>query len=70
MTADARTDRSRVVHRLSAAIRFVDAFTAKAVTQPLDVWAEVLPAKYNDNTQLKLDVKRGENQQEYALTTK
>jgi hypothetical protein len=35
-----------------------------------EVWAEVLPAKYNDNTQLKLDVKRGENQQEYALTTK
>lgn len=43
MTADARTDRSHVVHRLSAAIRFVDAFTAKAVTQPLDVRAEVLP---------------------------
>jgi len=35
-----------------------------------EVWAEVLPAKYNDNTQLKLDVERGENQQEYALTTK
>src|SRR6185295_13421709 len=29
-----------------------------------EVWAEVLPPKYNDNTQLKLDVKRGENQQE------
>ena len=35
-----------------------------------EVWAEVLPAKYNDNTQLKLEVKRGENQKEYALTTK
>jgi hypothetical protein len=35
-----------------------------------EVWAEVLPAKYNDNTQLKLDVKRGENLQEYALATK
>jgi hypothetical protein len=35
-----------------------------------EVWAEVLPAKYNDNTQLKLDVKRGENQQEYNLTSK
>jgi hypothetical protein len=35
-----------------------------------EVWAEVLPPKYNDNTQLKLDVKRGQNQQEYALTTK
>jgi hypothetical protein len=35
-----------------------------------EVWAEVLPAKYNNNTQLKLDVKRGENQQEYALSTK
>jgi hypothetical protein len=35
-----------------------------------EIWAEVLPAKYNDNTQLKLDVKRGENPQEYALTNK
>ena len=35
-----------------------------------EVWAEVLPAKYNDNTQLKLDVKRGDNQQEYKLTSK
>src|SRR5690349_8565206 len=35
-----------------------------------EVWAEVLPAKYNNSTQLKLDVKRGENVQEYALTTK
>jgi hypothetical protein len=35
-----------------------------------EVWAEILPAKYNNNTQLKLDVKRGENIQEYAITTK
>jgi hypothetical protein len=35
-----------------------------------EVWAEVLPAKYNNNTQLKLDVKRGVNEQEYKLTTK
>jgi hypothetical protein len=43
VTADARTDHGRVAHRLSAAIRFVDAFTAKAVAQPLDVRAETLP---------------------------
>jgi hypothetical protein len=35
-----------------------------------EVWAEVLPPKYNDNTQLKLDVKRGKNEPEYALKTK
>src|SRR5262249_46143837 len=34
------------------------------------VWAEVLPAKFNDDTQLKLDVKRGENKQDYDLKTK
>jgi hypothetical protein len=40
-------------------------------TSPVrEVWAEVLPAKYNDNTQLKLDVKLGENAQDYELKTK
>lgn len=32
------------------------------------VWGEVLPAKYNDNTELRLDVKAGENRQDYALS--
>lgn len=35
-----------------------------------EVWAEVWPPKYNDNTQLKLDVRPGENQQDYSLTSK
>ena len=35
-----------------------------------EVWAEFLPAKYNDITQLKLEVKRCDNQQEYKLTSK
>jgi hypothetical protein len=40
-------------------------------TSPVrEVWAEALPAKYNDNTQLKLDVKLGENSQDYELKTK
>jgi hypothetical protein len=34
------------------------------------IWGEVLPAKYNDNTELRLEVKAGENRQDYALTTK
>lgn len=34
------------------------------------VWAEVLPAKYNDNTELRLDVKLGENKQDYNLKSK
>ena len=35
-----------------------------------EVWAEVLPPKYNDNTQLQFDVKSGENEQDYDLKTK
>lgn len=34
------------------------------------VWAEVLPAKYNDNTELRFDVKLGENRQDYNLKSK
>ena len=34
------------------------------------VWAEVLPAKYNDNTELKLEVKQGSNTQDYHLKSK
>jgi hypothetical protein len=34
------------------------------------VWGEVLPAKYNDNTELTLDVKLGENKQDYNLKSK
>jgi hypothetical protein len=32
--------------------------------------AETLPAKYNDASELTLDVKPGENQQDYDLSTK
>jgi hypothetical protein len=32
--------------------------------------AESLPAKYNDATELSLDVKPGENQKDFQLTTK
>jgi hypothetical protein len=35
-----------------------------------EVWAEILPPKYNDNTQLTLDVKLGENKQDYELRSK
>lgn len=35
-----------------------------------EIWAEVLPAKYNDKTELSLDVEPGENQQDYDLKTK
>jgi hypothetical protein len=34
------------------------------------VLAESLPAKYNDASELTLDVKPGENRQDYSLTTK
>lgn len=34
------------------------------------VWAEVLPARFNDNTELRLDVKLGENRQDYDLKSK
>ncbi len=34
------------------------------------VWAEVLPAKYNDDTTLRLEVKAGNNEQNYDLKTK
>ena len=34
------------------------------------VWGEVLPAKFNDNTELTLDVKLGENKQDYNLKSK
>lgn len=34
------------------------------------VWAEVLPPKYYDNTELRLNVKLGENKQDYALKAK
>ena len=33
------------------------------------ILAESLPAKYNDQTELKLDVQLGENHQNYLLTT-
>ena len=39
-------------------------------TLALKVWAEVLPAKYNDNTELKLEVKQGSNTQDYHLKSK
>jgi hypothetical protein len=35
-----------------------------------EVWAEVLPAKYNDATTLEFEVKPGENKQDYDLKTK
>jgi hypothetical protein len=31
--------------------------------------AEILPAKYNDQTELEFDVKPGKNKQDYQLTT-
>ena len=34
------------------------------------ILAEVLPPKFNNETELLLDVKPGENQQDYDLTTK
>jgi hypothetical protein len=34
------------------------------------ILAESLPAKYNDSTELTLDVKPGENQKDFQLTTK
>jgi hypothetical protein len=34
------------------------------------ILAESLPPKYNDQTELTLDVKPGENHQDYQLTTK
>jgi hypothetical protein len=34
------------------------------------ILAESLPAKYNDATELKLDVKPGENRQDFELLTK
>jgi len=34
------------------------------------VWGEVLPAKYNDNTELKLEVKPGVNKQDYHLKSR
>jgi hypothetical protein len=33
------------------------------------ILAESLPAKYNDQTELKLDVQPGENRQDYSLAT-
>lgn len=33
------------------------------------VWAEVLPPKFNDNTELRLEVKPGKNEQNYDLNT-
>jgi hypothetical protein len=35
-----------------------------------DVLEEMLPAKYNDASELTLDVQPGENEQDYNLTTK
>jgi hypothetical protein len=35
-----------------------------------DVWAEVLPPKYNDDSQLQFDVKPGANTQDYDLRSK
>jgi hypothetical protein len=34
------------------------------------VWAEVLPPKYNEATELQLDVQPGTNEQNYDLSTK
>jgi hypothetical protein len=34
-----------------------------------EILAESLPAKYNDQTELKLDVQPGENRQDYSLAT-
>jgi hypothetical protein len=34
------------------------------------ILSEVLPAKYNEETELTLDVKPGSNEQDYPLTTK
>ena len=36
----------------------------------MEIVAEALPAKYNEASELTLDVKRGENRQDYQLTTK
>jgi hypothetical protein len=36
----------------------------------IDILAESLPAKYNDATELTLDVKPGENQKDFQLKTK
>jgi hypothetical protein len=33
------------------------------------IWGEVLPPKYNDDTELRLNVKVGDNRQDYALGT-
>jgi hypothetical protein len=41
--------------------------TPNSPVQPL--LAEILPAKYNDQTELTLDVKPGKNTQDYQLTT-
>ena len=35
-----------------------------------DILEEILPAKYNDQTELTLDIQPGENHQDYDLTTK
>jgi hypothetical protein len=35
-----------------------------------EVWAEVLPPKYNDDSQLQLDIKPGTNTQDYDLKSK
>jgi hypothetical protein len=35
-----------------------------------EITAELLPAKYNDASELTLDVKLGENRQDYELSTK
>ena len=35
-----------------------------------EVWAEVLPPKYNDDSQLQLDVKPGTNLKDYDLKSK
>ncbi len=43
MTVDGRSDRPGIVHHLGAALRFVDAFTGRPVSAPLDVLAETLP---------------------------
>jgi hypothetical protein len=36
----------------------------------MEIVGEALPAKYNEASELTLDVKLGENQQDYNLTTK
>jgi hypothetical protein len=56
----------RIRHRLATALRFVDAFTARSVTVPLDVRAEALPIVPGMPT-LPWRAARGPNDDSYRL---